>query len=131
MHSRRTTSGLPATSELRTSGASILQPANRSPQLQAAWNTARDTAKVFCRFYDARHAFITRLAENPAVSEETIRQFAGRVNPRMLSRYAHVRAQAHRDAIATLEASPATERVNFEAGSPQSRHNRRPRENRF
>lgn len=86
---------------------------------KTAWNTARDTAKVACRFYDARHSFITRLAENPAVSEETIRQLAGHVNPRMLSRYAHVRAQARRDAIATLEIPPATERANFEAGSPQ------------
>jgi hypothetical protein len=39
------------------------------------------------------------------VSEETIRQLAGHVSPRMLARYAHIRAQARRDAIATLERS--------------------------
>jgi len=86
---------------------------------KTAWNTARDTANVACRFYDTRHSFITRLAENPAVSEETIRQLAGHVSPKMLSRYAHVRAQARRDAIATLEVPAGTERLNIEAGSPQ------------
>ena len=86
---------------------------------KTAWNTARDTAKVAGRFYDARHSFITRLAENPAVSEETIRQLAGHVNPRMLSRYAHVRAQARRDAIATLEPALTPDRADFEGQSPQ------------
>ena len=71
------------------------------------------------RLYDARHTFVTRLAENPAVSEETIRQLAGHVSPRMLARYAHIRAQARRDAIATLEAPEAAIRKDFEARSPQ------------
>jgi integrase len=57
------------------------------------------------RLYDARHTFVTRLAENPKVSEETTRQLAGHVSPRMLARYAHIRAQDRRDAIATLERS--------------------------
>ena len=42
-----------------------------------AWNTARVKAGVDYRLYDARHTFVTRLAENSAVSEETIRQLAG------------------------------------------------------
>jgi integrase len=68
-----------------------------------AFNTARKKAEVDYRLYDARHTFITRLAENPRVSEETIRQLAGHVSPSMLSRYSHIRTQARRDAIATLE----------------------------
>ena len=68
-----------------------------------AFNTARKEAGVDYRLYDARHTFITRLAENPRVSEETIRQLAGHVSPSMLSRYSHIRMQARRDAIATLE----------------------------
>jgi integrase len=75
-----------------------------------AFETARKLAGVPIRMYDG-HTFVTRLAENPAVSEETIRQLAGHVSPKMLSRYAHIRAQAHRDAIATLE--PAIEAVKF------------------
>ncbi|HKD65369.1 MAG TPA: hypothetical protein VKB84_00915, partial [Candidatus Binataceae bacterium] len=62
-------------------------------------------AGVEFRFYDARHTFVTRLAENPAVSEETIRQLAGHVSPRMLGRYSHIRAEARRTAIASLEPS--------------------------
>jgi integrase len=68
-----------------------------------AYDTARTKAGVDCRLYDARHTFITRLAENPNVSEETIRQLAGHVSPRMLARYAHIRTAARRAAIATLE----------------------------
>jgi integrase len=87
---------------------------------KTAFNTARKAAKVNCRFYDARHSFITRLAENPVVSEETIRQLAGHVSPRMLARYAHIRAQARRDAIATLEPQGMAERAKIEAESPQN-----------
>ena len=69
----------------------------------AAFKAVRAKAKVECRFYDGRHTFITRLAENPSVSIETVKQLAGHVDPRMLGRYAHIRVQARRDAIATLE----------------------------
>jgi integrase len=78
------------------------RPMNAS-SYQSAFETARSNAKVIFRFYDARHTFVTRLAENPAVSEETIRQLAGHVSPKMLGRYAHIRAHARRAAIATLE----------------------------
>jgi integrase len=40
----------------------------------AAFDTVRTKAKVECRLYDARHTFITRLAENPSVSIETVKQ---------------------------------------------------------
>jgi integrase len=77
------------------------------PMSPSSYRTAFDTAcrkaGIRLRFYDARHTFITRLAENPAVSEETIRQLAGHVSPRMLARYAHIRSEARRAAIETLE----------------------------
>lgn len=85
-----------------------------------AFNTARHKAGLDYRLYDARHTFITRLAESPAISEETIRQLAGHVSPRMLARYAHIRAQARRDAIATLEPQAMAETAKIEAGSPQN-----------
>ena len=75
-----------------------------SSSYQPAFERARRKAGVALRFYDARHTFVTRLAENPAVSEETIRQLAGHVSPKMLGRYAHIRVHARRAAIATLEA---------------------------
>jgi integrase len=74
---------------------------------RTAFATARRIAGIRFRFYDARHTFVTRLAENASVSEETIRQLAGHVSPKMLSRYAHIRVQARRDAISTLESRDA------------------------
>jgi integrase len=89
-------------------GVDLTRPMTRFAY-KRAFETARRSAEVSCRFYDARHTFVTRLAENPAVSVETIRQLAGHVSERMLSRYAHIRVQARRAAIATLEQTPEIE----------------------
>jgi integrase len=89
---------------------------------KTAFETAREKAGIEFRFYDARHTFVTRLAENPGVSEETIRQLAGHVSPRMLGRFAHIRAQARRAAIATLESvCDATTAAGFEGDGAQNR----------
>jgi integrase len=79
-----------------------------------SFETARKLAQVGCRFYDTRHTFVTRLAENPAVSEETIRQLAGHVSHKMLSRYAHIRTQARRAAISALEESQIREEESLQ-----------------
>lgn len=81
-----------------------------------AWDgaLARATAKleeelgegaptVKYRWHDLRHTFITRLLENPAVSEQTVMALAGHVSKEMLARYSHIRAAAKQAAIATLE----------------------------
>jgi integrase len=68
-----------------------------------AWNIACKTAGVSYRWHDCRHTFITRLAENPVVSEETIRALAGHVSRKMLERYSHIRMAAKQAAIAGLE----------------------------
>ena len=75
---------------------------------KSAWNVARAAAKLNYRWHDARHTFISRLAENPSVSEQTITALAGHVSKRMLERYSHIRAQAKRDAIETLESAGFT-----------------------
>ena len=82
-----------------------------------AYKTACAKAGVDYRLYDARHTFVTRLAEHPAVCAETIRQLAGHVSSRMLVRYAHIRAQARSDAIATLEVGDDAGRVDAQANS--------------
>ncbi len=76
---------------------------------KSAWNVARTAAKLTYRWHDARHTFISRLAENPNVSEQTITALAGHVSKRMLERYSHIRAQAKRDAIETLESTGFTD----------------------
>jgi integrase len=56
------------------------------------------------RWHDCRHTFVTRLAENPNVSEETIRALAGHVSKKMLERYSHIRTAAKKAAIEALDA---------------------------
>ncbi|HKD69471.1 MAG TPA: tyrosine-type recombinase/integrase, partial [Candidatus Binataceae bacterium] len=72
-----------------------------------AWNVALRRAGLRYRWHDLRHTFITRLLENPSVSEETIRALAGHVSKKMLERYSHIRTQAKQAAIAALEAGIA------------------------
>jgi hypothetical protein len=73
-----------------------------------AWKIACESAGVRYRWHDCRHTFITRLAENPNVSEETIRALAGHVSKRMLERYSHIRLAAKEAAIADLERPAST-----------------------
>jgi integrase len=68
-----------------------------------AWEGVCKSAGVRYRWHDLRHTFISRLAENPNVSEETLKQLAGHVSRKMLERYSHIRRQAKQEAIATLE----------------------------
>jgi integrase len=55
------------------------------------------------RPHDMRHTFISRLAENPNVSAQTIKALAGHVSRQMLERYSHIRSQAKQAAIQALE----------------------------
>ena len=48
------------------------------------------------------HTFISRLAENPSVSEQTIKALAGHVSRQMMGRYTHIRLRAKQAAIETL-----------------------------
>jgi len=70
---------------------------------KSAWRRALKTAGVKVRWHDLRHTLVSRLAENPAVSEETIRALAGHVSHAMLARYSHIRSEAKRAAILALE----------------------------
>jgi integrase len=81
-----------------------------------AWKDACRLAGVKYRWHDLRHSFITRLAENSTVSEQTLMSLAGHVSRAMLQHYSHIRNQAKQAAIATLE---GPKEAIFEAGSPQ------------
>ena len=88
-----------------------------------AWTKACRTAGVKYRWHDLRHTFISRLAENPAVSEQTIRSLAGHVSRRMMDRYSHIRDRARRAAIEVLETQVAETPLFGESGH-KSRHSR-------
>ena len=68
-----------------------------------AWRDVLKMAGLHYRWHDCRHTFITRLAENPNVSEQTIMALAGHVSKAMLARYSHIRVAAKQAAIAALE----------------------------
>jgi len=68
-----------------------------------AWLAACRRAGVRYRWHDLRHTFVSRLAENPNVSEQTIRALAGHVSHQMLEHYSHIRSQAKLAAIRCLE----------------------------
>ena len=67
-----------------------------------AWRLACKAAGVRYRPHDMRHTFISRLAENPSVSEQTIKALAGHLSRQMMERYSHIRSQAKQAAIETL-----------------------------
>jgi integrase len=99
---------------------------DRRKMLQSAWRGALKRAGFNYRWHDARHSFISRLCENPAVSEQTIMALAGHVSRSMLNRYSHIRTQAKHAAIAALEQSwrmpeiPNSERDGAQNGAQSS-----------
>jgi hypothetical protein len=80
---------------------------------KVAWESARKTAKVICRFHDLRHTFISRLAESQA-SDSTVMALAGHVSRAMMERYSHIRMEAKRRAVDTLSGK------DFEPGVAQN-----------
>src|SRR5215469_8390014 len=69
---------------------------------EARWLSQEQNASWY-RTHDMRHTFIARLAENPNVSEQTIRALAVHVSRQMLERYSHIRSEAKQAAIQALE----------------------------
>lgn len=53
--------------------------------------------------YSFRHHAITKLLENPDVSEETAEAIAGHISHRMKKRYSHTRIEVRRSAVEALE----------------------------
>jgi integrase len=88
---------------------------------KSAWTAACRSAALRYRWHDLQHTFVSRIAENPAVSEQTIMALAGHVSKSMLARYSHIRQAAKLAAIEALEASrTAAKSADSEAGSPQN-----------
>jgi integrase len=70
-----------------------------------AWADALRSAGLHYRWHDLRHSFVSRLAENPQVSEATLKALSGHVSKRMLEHYSHTRQAAKQAAIRTLESA--------------------------
>ncbi len=62
---------------------------------KVAWESARKSAKISCRFHYLRQTFISRLAESQA-SDSTVKALAGHVSRAMMERYSYIRMEAKR-----------------------------------
>jgi hypothetical protein len=61
---------------------------------------------IKCRIYDFRHHAITRVLENPAISEQTAEALAGHISHKMKKRYSHIRIETKRAAVEALSKIP-------------------------
>jgi integrase len=69
---------------------------------KVSWTAARKLAGVSCRWHDARHSFVSLLAEGQA-SDATIMSLAGHLSRKMMERYSHTRMEAKRSAISAID----------------------------
>lgn len=73
------------------------------------WRTAQDemlaAAGIQISAYSYRHHAITKLLENPEVSEKTAEALAGHISQKMKDRYAHIRMDVKRQAVEALRKS--------------------------
>lgn len=76
-----------------------IDPTKPISSFKTAWTRARETAGVQCRWHDARHSFVSDLAEG-AASDTTIMAMAGHLSKKMMERYSHTRNERKREAIA-------------------------------
>jgi integrase len=68
-----------------------------------ALNEMRVSAGLHISGYSFRHHAITKLLENPKVSEETAEAIAGHISHRMKRRYSHTRIEVKRAAVDALD----------------------------
>jgi integrase len=78
------------------------------PPSRWAWRRAWRSLTKECglaglRPHDLRHHAITRLAESSEASEQTIMSIAGHVTREMLEHYSHIRQEAKRRAVESLD----------------------------
>jgi len=67
-----------------------------------AWTSAKRQAGVECRIHDLRHHFISALAQTQT-PDTTIQAIIGHLNRKMLEHYSHVRVEAKRRPVETLD----------------------------
>ncbi len=80
-----------------------IQPWEPIKYWDTAWRTMTRTAGLQgLRFHDLRHQAVTELAER-GLSDGTIMSIAGHVSRRMLEHYSHIRLEAKRRALESLE----------------------------
>jgi integrase len=82
-----------------------LDPTKPVTTLKTSWQNAKKRAAVVGRFHDTRHTLITELCE-AGTGDQTIMEIAGHVSPQMLKRYGHIRMEAKRAALESIQTKP-------------------------
>jgi integrase len=79
---------------------------------RTAWrNLVAEAGLPGFRFHDLRHHAITKMAENPKITDQILMSISGHVSREMLEHYSHVRMAAKREAVAALERKAEPEKV--------------------
>jgi integrase len=87
----------------RGKSGAVYDPERHQLSFYKSWMEITAEAGLYgFRMYDLRHTAITKLLENPEVSEETAEAIAGHVSHRMKKRYSHVRIEVRRAAIQAM-----------------------------
>jgi len=86
------------------------------PPSRWVWRTAwrkltREAGLEGLRPHDLRHHAITKLAESSEASEQTIMAIAGHVSREMLEHYSHIRQEAKRKAVESLDNDTITSQL--------------------
>src|SRR6185312_12431401 len=88
---------------------------------KTSWTALRRAAGLpGFRMYDLRHHAITALLENPDVSEQTVEDIAGHVNPKMKKRYSHIRMEYKRAAVDAILGKPLKKQPHREVRTKKS-----------
>lgn len=80
-----------------------VDPARPLGSWKRAWTSAKKHAGVECRIHDLRHHFISALAQTQT-PDATIQAISGHLSRKMLEHYSHVRLEAKRRAVESLDA---------------------------
>jgi integrase len=91
------------TKESLVAGSGLYNPTKPMVSWRSGWRSlAKNAGLPGLRFHDLRHSAITKLAE-AGVPDQTLMSIAGHVSRSMLEHYSHIRQQAKRDAVDSID----------------------------
>jgi integrase len=87
--------------------AKTVDPDTPTRDVKTAWKSAKEKAKVQCRFHDLRHTACTRLLERgtPLPVVASIMGWSAGTTAKMAKRYGHISSDVQRAAVALLDSS--------------------------
>lgn len=101
----------------------VYDPTRPTTGWRGSWRRLRAAAGFpALRSYDLRHQAITKMLENPEISEETVKSIAGHVSDRILEHYSHIRLDAKARALGAIAPRQIVGSVSGKLMSVQNAH---------